>query len=40
MTLTPLELFVGRSWRGWLAISVALLLTAWVLRRTEAAETA
>jgi len=32
------ELFVGRPWRGWLGIFVALLLTAWVLRGAEAAE--
>ena len=38
MTLTPLELFVGRPWRGWLAISVALLLTAWVVGLTVAVE--
>ncbi len=33
------QLFVGRPWRGWVLILVALLLTVWVVRRSEAAET-
>ena len=32
------DLLVGRPWRGWLGIVVALLLTAWVVRGAEAAE--
>ena len=32
------QLLVGRPWRGWLGIVVALLLTAWVVRGAEAAE--
>jgi len=34
------ELFVGRPWRGWLGIVVALLLTAWVVRGARGAEAA
>lgn len=33
------QLFVGRPWRGGVLILVALLLTVWVVRRSEAAET-